>query len=158
MPSYIFRGINPELWDQVKAKAKNDRVTILAVVESLFRGWLIGNAVSDTRGRRIWGRSQASNSPQQEWAWEHAAEVYKERDLLVRALSTVYPSHLMYRKGHQPAGAKKVVVCIHSPAGQLAWTIPKEIQPQFSHLELTANDWDGHKTADRFARLAELKP
>lgn len=91
-----------------------------------------------------------------EWAWEHAAEVYKERDLLVRALSMLYPSHLMRHVGHH-SGNKKLVVCIHSPAGQMTWTIPEWlIEIGYAHLELTANDWDGHKTAEKHERLASL--
>lgn len=109
------------------------------------------------RGMRIWGRpGRKADSPRQEWAWEHAAEVYRERDLLVRALSLQYPSHLMHHV-RQHSGNKKLVVCIHSPAGQMAWTIPPDMEEHFSHLELRANDWDGHKTADRLARLATLK-
>lgn len=91
----------------------------------------------------------------QEWAWANAAEVYRERDLLVRALSLLYPAHLMRHVGHH-SGNRKPVVCIHSPAGQLAWTIPDDMAGQYSHLEETANDWDGCKTSERMTRLLNL--
>lgn len=149
MSSYIFRGIDAPLWASVKEKASRHNVTLLGLVEGLLTTWLgsSGNLQAEVE------RAQT----RQEWAWEHAAEIYKERDLLVRALSMQFPSHLMYRKGHQPAGAKKIIVCIHSPAGQLTWTIPDTMRAEYTHLELTANDWDGHKTADRMTRLGALK-
>lgn len=150
MPSYIFRDIDSELWRKVKDKAQADGVQFLGLVENLFKAWLYGERVLASELDRAETRK--------EWAWEHAAEVYKERDLLVRALSLLYPSHLMYRKGHQSAsGPRKVVVCIHAPTGQLAWTIPETMRASYGHLKITENDWDGHKTAIRTARLVDLK-
>lgn len=95
-------------------------------------------------------------SKKAEWAWEHAAAVYEERDLLVRALSLLYPSHLMR---HHSARNLKPVVCIHTPAGQLAWTLmggDDEARARYRHLEWRDNDWDGHKTSDRIERLTAL--
>ena len=94
-----------------------------------------------------------TRSKKAEWAWEHLAEVYRERDLLVRALSKHFPSHL---SDYSNKRTDKLVVCIHTPAGQMAWTIPNEMIESYAHLEKTANDWDKHKTADRFARLEAL--
>ncbi len=98
-----------------------------------------------------------------EWAWEHQAEVYLERDLLVRVLSKMYPSHLMRHVG-KGSGNRKPVVCIHTPEGQLAWTLPGAsvedadnfARAHYRHLEWRDNDWDGHKTVDRYARLRKL--
>jgi hypothetical protein len=98
-----------------------------------------------------------------EWAWAHQAEVYAERDLLVIVLSKIYPSHLMRHTGKQ-GGNRKPVVCIHSPAGQLCWTLPGETveaaddyaRQHYRHLKWTENDWDGHKTKDRYERLAKI--
>lgn len=89
-------------------------------------------------------------------AWDNAAEIYRERDLLVRALSKLYPSHLAPRTGHQPKHKTAWVVCIHIPGSQLAWSIPSHMVKLYDHLERTANDWDRHKTAERFARLEAL--
>lgn len=149
MPSYILRDINASLWDQVKEKATKEQRQIKTLVESLLLAWL--------RGDTLKAQVEAAEM-RKEWAWEHAAEVYHERDLLVRALSLLYPSHLMYRKGHQPAAGnpRKVVVCIHAPTGQMAWTIPETMRKSYDHLEITENDWDGHKTAIRTERLTEL--
>ena len=95
----------------------------------------------------------------QQWAYDNQLEVYKERDLLVRALSKVYPSHLMEHKGSN-SGNRKPVVCIHHPeVGQMCWTLiggDEQAKTMFRHLEWANNDWDGHKTADRYDRLAKL--
>ncbi len=94
----------------------------------------------------------------QQWAFDHQAEVYRERDLLVRALSKAHPSHLMRHKGK--SGHHKPVVCIvHPEAGQMCWTLiggDAQAKELFGHLDWTDNDWDGHKTADRYARLAKV--
>ena len=81
------------------------------------------------------------------------AEAYRERDLLVRALSKQFPSHL---SAYSNKRTDKLVVCIHTPAGQLAWTIPDDMHDAYGHLEQTPNDWDKHKTAERLARLEAL--
>lgn len=95
------------------------------------------------------------------WAWEHAAEVYRERDLLVAALARCYPSHVM------AAGKDRAAICIHTPAGQLAWMFPMRsegtvqansgtLHDCLSDLPTTPNDWDKAKAADRYARLEKL--
>ena len=40
MASYILRGIDPELWKQVKGKAALEGVTLKALIERLFSEWL----------------------------------------------------------------------------------------------------------------------
>jgi hypothetical protein len=94
-----------------------------------------------------------TRSKKAEWAWEHLEEVNRERDLLVRALSLHYPSHL---SDYSSSRTKRQVVCIHTPAGQIAWTVPDDLLDSYKHLQHTANDWDKHKTADRIERLARL--
>lgn len=101
-------------------------------------------------------KPSATRSKKAEWAWANAAEIYRERDLLVRALSKCHPSHLMR---HVRSGNPKPVVCIHTPAGKLAWTLPEGddyAKSHYRHLEWTDNDWDGCKTAERFERLEAL--
>jgi len=87
---------------------------------------------------------------------EHARErrYQAERDLLVAVLSRIWPSHIA------PAGQSKLVwsevVCIHSPAGKLAWGLPIDRAHWFAHLARTANDWDGHSAGERDRRLRAL--
>lgn len=106
-------------------------------------------------------------------AWDNAAEVYEERDLLVAALARVYPSHLMQSTRMDAKGERQTVICIHSPAGQLPWTLPRRtldknaaddavqasggtLHMALADLEITPNDWDGAKTKDRLDRLRRL--
>ena len=93
----------------------------------------------------------------EDWATSHAADLTRERDLLVRALSKIYPSHLMRHRGK--SGHHKPVVCIIAPSGQLCWTLrdgDKQALESFRHLEWKENDWDGHTATDRLARLEAL--
>ncbi len=40
MASYIIRGIDPDLWKQVKSKAALQTITLRELIESLLKGWL----------------------------------------------------------------------------------------------------------------------
>jgi hypothetical protein len=104
-------------------------------------------------------------------AWEHAAEIYAERDLLVCVLARLaeqtdtagYSAHVMETR------PGRVAICVHTPAGQLAWTFPRRAKDRdavqahsgvfaecLADLPTTAGDWDGAKTVDRIARLKTL--
>ena len=74
-----------------------------------------------------------------------------EKLRLVALLSRVWPSHLSQTAGKDANW--KHVVCVHSPAGQLAWKLTDDELPLFAHLKLTANDWDGHRADDKVARI-----
>ena len=103
--------------------------------------------------------AKAQAEEEKQWAFDNQAKVYEERDLLVRALSKVYPAHLMRHKGETTGNRKPVVCIVHPEVGQLCWTLlggDEQAKAQFRHLEWTDNDWDGHKTADRYARLRSL--
>jgi len=83
---------------------------------------------------------------------------YAERNQLVAALSRLYPSHLMHHP-EDPAWDPEWlnIVCIHAPCGQLTWHIMTAELPLFSHLEVVSdNHWDGHTTAEKYARLSTL--
>lgn len=88
------------------------------------------------------------------WAYEHQAAIYRERDLLVGALARVYDSHLMYHTHHKKE--PKLVVCIHTPAGQLMWTALDTLKPLVADLEVRPNDWDRSRVVDRQDRLLKL--
>jgi hypothetical protein len=81
------------------------------------------------------------------------------RNEVIAVLTRIWESHLM-----PPAGALKTldrrrVVCIHSPAEHLWWTIDvDEIDPHFTHLErTTVNHWDKSTRAEQTARLEMLR-
>lgn len=84
----------------------------------------------------------------------HNTACYAERTLLLRALSFWWPSHLTTSAKNR----KQIVLCLHSPAGQLAWFLLGDQKEAFTHLALTSNDWDGHSIKDRSARLKSLEP
>jgi hypothetical protein len=85
--------------------------------------------------------------------------VYGERNRLVAFLSRLYPSHLALHPD-DPSWEQDwlTIVCIHSPAGQLTWHIHDSEVPIFYGLAMQANDWDGHTTDQKYARLAALPP
>lgn len=92
-------------------------------------------------------------------AVKYKVEAFEERDLLVAALSQSYPSHRMtHHDVNKPVQTQswRTVICVHTPVGQLAWTIPDERMADFAHLEDSANDWDGATKAERLARLRKL--
>lgn len=82
-------------------------------------------------------------------------DVYAERDHLVAFLSRLYPAHFSEATDAKPGW--QFVVCIHTPAGQLAWHIPDhELGELFWHLSEAPNDWDGHSTELKYSRLMSL--
>lgn len=77
-----------------------------------------------------------------------------ERDLLVAVLSKIWPSHI--RSAARRTLVWTDVICIHSPAGQLAWGLPVDRAHWFAHLERVACTWDGHSAGERDSRLRAL--
>ncbi len=95
----------------------------------------------------------------QGWAWEHLAEANDERLVLIRALTMIYPSHLMpYRVPKKPNAitANRKMVCVHTPTGTCAWLFRDHEMLQFSHLSDGPHHWDGSQRGDRLARLREI--
>lgn len=90
-------------------------------------------------------------------AVKYRDQAFRERDILVRALSTVWESDLI------PVNDRlnwNWAVCIHAPTGQLTWRISDALADEFyQHLpRLTENHWDGHSMKTKYARLAALVP
>lgn len=93
----------------------------------------------------------------QQWAWDNWREVERERDLLMLILTHVFPSHLMPHTHSPTSKGRRLVMCIHSPVGHLTWTVPAEYQEMVSpRITLSANDWDGARTSDKYERLIQL--
>ena len=92
----------------------------------------------------------------------HRASAFYERNLLIATLARFWPSHLSLSKKHEEHKStdinRKWVVCIHSPAGQLAWHLTNEeaTSELFKWLEKRENDWDGHKSAEKPERLLQV--
>lgn len=51
MASYILRGIDPDLWKQVKSKAALEGITLKTLIERLFTIWL--GCKSSEKGDRL---------------------------------------------------------------------------------------------------------
>jgi hypothetical protein len=86
-------------------------------------------------------------------------KAYAERDALVCVLSKLWPSHLMLHDIKDVDWDREwmTIVCINSPVGQLTWHIHVSEVPMFAHLKKRPNDWDGHTTEEKYARLARLE-
>jgi len=80
---------------------------------------------------------------------------YRERAQLVAFLTRIFPAllHRKYPKDNWP------IVYIWTPRGQLSWHISKMDLDLFSHLKWSTreNPWDGHTTAEKYERLAQLR-
>lgn len=101
-------------------------------------------------------RRVLSATARMEAARKHRASALLERNRLIAVLSTVYESHLTPTARHQVNW--HWVVCVHSPAGQLAWHITdEEADSDFSHLQRDKrHHWDGHQMLEKLDRLAMI--
>lgn len=78
-----------------------------------------------------------------------------DREILYAAiLSRLWPSHLAEPLTAQGNGSW--IVCVHSPAGQLAWRVRDDEIPLFKHLQRTDNDGKGYTFDDKMVRLLHL--
>jgi hypothetical protein len=83
---------------------------------------------------------------------------YHERNMLVAALSKVFPSSLEKHIGDDWDPGWGWVVFIDLPTSQVSWHIHDSELPLFDHLpRLQGRTWDGHTTEEKYARLAALK-
>ncbi len=100
---------------------------------------------------------KADADMKKEWAWEHAAEAYKERDLLACALARCYPSHRMVHSQKANTANPRQVVCIHTPEGQLNFMLTEEMEQRLADLPFDENNhYDGIKRAQKRERMAKL--
>jgi hypothetical protein len=98
----------------------------------------------------------------QEIAAEKASKdtAYSERDRLVCAISKVFPSHL---ERHPDADTTweddwRWIVFVQFPTGQASWHIHDSELGWFDHLErCDGNSWDGHSTAEKYARIERFE-
>lgn len=83
---------------------------------------------------------------------------YWERNQLVALLSHIFPSHLCLHPQEDKEWESdwRNIVCIHTPAGQACWHIHDSEKPDFEHLPIAENHWDGHTTEEKYARLRRI--
>jgi len=88
---------------------------------------------------------------------------YRERNLLVAALSKIFPAHLaLHPESEQWDDDWRNIVFIEAPIGkgkttQLSWHIHDSELGYFKHLPQGRNDWDGHDTKEKYNRLRRIK-
>lgn len=81
---------------------------------------------------------------------------YKERDMLVAALSKLYPAWIGYHEGEDWEDDWRTIIYIKLPSGQVSWHIHDSEKPLFDHLDPGIEEWDGHTTEEKYERLAQL--
>lgn len=86
-------------------------------------------------------------------------QAYSERNLLVAALSKVFPSSLERHSEEDSEWENdwRWIVFIDLPSGQASWHIHDSEYELFSHLPVKAGRvWDGHSTEEKYARLKAI--
>jgi hypothetical protein len=87
--------------------------------------------------------------------------VYTERNMLVAALSKLFPAWLELHPAEDKEWAEdwRTIVFIETPAGQMSWHLHYSEVVMFDHLEgREGNSWDGHTTEEKYERLSKLPP
>jgi len=110
--------------------------------------------VSDIR--RI--TSDDSATARMEAARKSRNRLVYERNLWMAVVSRLFPSHITpaTQRGNHPDTFAHIV-CIHTPAGQIATRISKDDLPMFEHLTKDrVSDWDRHTYFDKITRLERL--
>ncbi|HWI70138.1 MAG TPA: hypothetical protein VNS88_17530 [Nitrospiraceae bacterium] len=88
--------------------------------------------------------------------------VYGERDMVIAALTKLFPSHLTRHKdtpGENWDAEWLNVVCIHLPTGQATWHIHISELAWFQHLngiELKCEGYTDYTTPEKYQRLFRL--
>ena len=93
-------------------------------------------------------------------AFEEAKNnAYRERDMLVCALSKLFPSYLARHDESDTSWEDewRWIVFIDLPTWQVSWHIHDSERDMFNHLEVKENNWDGHSTDEKYRRLQAIK-
>jgi len=83
---------------------------------------------------------------------------YRERDMLVCALTKMLPAYLARHDDSDKEWEDdwRWIVYIDLPTGQVSWHIHDSERGMFDHLQVKENRWDGHSTERKYERLANL--
>jgi len=82
---------------------------------------------------------------------EQLNAVYRERAHLVAYLAAAYPSCI----GPAPDAEGWAIVYVATPE-QMTWHIGYRDLDLFGHVHVGLDEWDGHTTAEKYARLDKL--
>lgn len=86
----------------------------------------------------------------------HKDEAYEERNKVVRALASQFPSGVKRTDipGWNPEWHGAVYIDL--PTGQVSWHFHDRQAPLFADLPPYTGEWDGHDTPEKYRRLAAL--
>lgn len=87
--------------------------------------------------------------------WDRKNEAYLERNRLVSLLARLYPSGLRRTDIEGWDSEWHGCVMIDSPVGQLSWHYHDSQAHLFEGLPQYEGDWDGHTTAEKYARIED---
>lgn len=92
-----------------------------------------------------------------EAARQATARTIKERNLLIALLAHRWPAHVTEATQGTQTDTWRYIVCLHSPAGHLAWRITEdEAEDVFQHLPRHDCKYDGATYDEKITRLCTL--
>ncbi len=103
-------------------------------------------------------RRVLSATERMERARDRTHAVRRETMAFVSLLCRMYPSHRCKAEREQKTNDYAIVVCVHTPAGQMAWKLTEDEHKRFAKLPMQENDWDRHTQAQRIERIDALDP
>ena len=83
---------------------------------------------------------------------------YRERNMLVCALTKVFPSWLARHPETDTEWENdwRWIIFVQLPTGQASWHIHDSERAMFDHLPVGMNSWDGHTNDEKYQRIAAL--
>lgn len=88
---------------------------------------------------------------------ERKNSAYNERNCVVAALAHIYPSGIRKTAIEGWDDEWHNCVFIDTPVGQLSWHYHDTEVAAFADLLAYTKEWDGHTTAQKYERLAQLR-
>lgn len=102
-------------------------------------------------------RQPSTASGQRDAARLHTHRAYDERNELLLVFARLWEGHLMPVIGALTKLDKRRVLCIHSPAGRLAYVLSVDEAEDFKSLPtINESHWDKCTRAQRSDRLQKL--
>lgn len=89
--------------------------------------------------------------------WKETA--YTERAKLVALLTRLFPAYIAQHDSNDASWDREwlTIVFVQLPTGQASWHIHLNDIPLFDHLKDGENNWDGHKTEEKYQRVLAVR-
>lgn len=140
-------------------------------LQQKFNEYIASGDITISNEQREWILPFIERCVEEERASKDGA--YRERDMLVCALSKVFPSYLARHSEEDSEWENdwRWIVYINIPtekmllptgnkitrSEQISWHIHDSEREMFNHLEVRENNWDGHNTERKYQRLQALQ-